>query len=169
VRRFSSRPTLTLRGHKLKDLRRWSGTPTYPPLTDLLVATYVMAAVFDVISTIGRHQTFASAFFRSGTYVTIGGAVVSVLASLTGLWDWLRSTANGTQARRSATTYAWTMITVSLLAAVEIALRLNVYDSHTHPTVLILVLSILVATLVSLSAAFGGTLVYDYGFDIETD
>ena len=167
-RKFSVRPTLTLEGRKFKGVRGWSGKPTHPPLTDFPVAAYVMAAVFDVISTIGRHQTFASDFFRAGTYVAIAGASVSVLAALTGFWDWLRSTEKGTQARRTANTHAWIMTTVTALAVVSIALRLNVYHTHTHPTAPILVLSIAVAILVSLGAAFGGTLVYDYGFNVES-
>ena len=98
----------------------------------------------------------------------LGGAAVSVLAALTGFWDWLRSTEKGTQARRTANTHAWTMITVTVLTAVGIALRLNVYHTRTHPSAVILVLSIVVAALVSLGAAFGGTLVYDYGFNVES-
>jgi uncharacterized membrane protein len=43
-----------------------------------------------------------------------------------------------------------------------------VYHTRTHPNAAILVLSIVVAILVSLGAAFGGTLVYDYGFNVET-
>lgn len=167
MRRFSVRPTLTLNGRKFKGLRGWSGKPTHPPLTDFPVAAYVMAAVFDIISTLGRHETFAHDFFRAGTYVMLGGAAVSVLAALTGFWDWLRSTEKGTQARRTANTHAWTMITVTVLAAVDIALRLNVYNTRTHPSAVILVLSIVVAALVSFGAAFGGTLVYDYGFNVE--
>ena len=107
-------------------------------------------------------------FFRAGTYVFIGGAAVSVLAALTGFWDWLRSTENGTQARRTANTHAWTMVTVTLLALVDIVLRLNVYHTRTHPNVAILALSLIVAALVSIGATFGGTLVYDYGFNVET-
>jgi uncharacterized membrane protein len=34
--------------------------------------------------------------------------------------------------------------------------------------VVILVLSLLAAGLVSIGATFGGTLVYDYGFNVET-
>src|SRR5215210_312389 len=102
MRRFSVRPTLTLKGRKFKGVRGWAGKPTHPPLTDFPVAAYVLAAVFDVISTLGRRETFARDFFRAGTYVTIGGAAVSVLAALTGYWDWLRSSEEGTQARRTA-------------------------------------------------------------------
>jgi uncharacterized membrane protein len=168
MRRFSVRPTLTLKGRKFKGLRGWSGKPTHPPLTDFPVAAYVLAAAFDVIASFGRRETWANDFFRAGTYAFIGGAAVSVLAALTGFWDWLRSTEKGTQARRTANAHAWTMITVTVLALVDIALRLDVYNTRTHPTVAILVLSILVALLVSLGAAFGGTLVYDYGFNVET-
>jgi uncharacterized membrane protein len=168
MRRFSVRPTLTLRGRKFKGLRGWSGKPTHPPLTDFPVAAYVLGAVFDVISVFGRHDAWARDFFRAGTYVFVGGAAVSVLAALTGFWDWLRSTEKGTQARRTANTHAWTMVTVTVLALVDIALRLSVYHTRTHPDVAILVLSIVVALLVSVGATFGGTLVYDYGFNIET-
>jgi len=167
MRRFSVRPTLTVKGREFKGLRGWAGKPTHPPLTDFPVAAYVLAAVFDIIATFGRHESWARDFFRAGTYVFIGGAAVSVLAGLTGFWDWLRSTEKGTQARRTANTHAWTMITVTVLALVDIALRLNVYHTRTHPTVAILVLSVVVALLVSLGAMFGGTLVYDYGFNVE--
>jgi len=87
TRKFSVRPTLTLKGRKFKGLRGWSGKPTHPPLTDLPVAAYLFAATFDIIATFGRHDAWARDFFRAGTYVFIGGAAVSVLAALTGFWD----------------------------------------------------------------------------------
>src|SRR5947207_12606517 len=135
MRRFSVRPTLTLRGRRFKGLRGWSGKPTHPPLTDFPVAAYVLAAAFDVISALGRHETWAQDFFRAGTYVFIGGAAVSVLAALTGFWDWLRSTEQGTQARRTANTHALTMVTVTVLAVSYIAFRLDRYPTRTHPNV----------------------------------
>jgi uncharacterized membrane protein len=168
MRKFSVRPTLTLRGRKFKGLRGWSGKPTHPPLTDLPIAAYILAAVFDIIAVLGRHEAWARDFFRAGTFVFIGGAAVSVLAALTGFWDWLRSTEKGTQARRTANTHAWTMITVTVLALADIALRLNVYDTRTYPSVAILVLSVVVAVLVAIGATFGGSLVFEYGFNVET-
>src|SRR4051794_9452982 len=168
MRRLSIRPTLMVRGRTFKGLRGWSGKPPHPPLTDFPIAAYVLAAVFDVIATVGRDESWARDFFRAGTYVFIGGAAVSVLAALTGFSDWLRSTEKGTQARRTANTHAWTMIAVTVLALVDIALRLNVYHTRAFPTVGILVLSVAIAALVSLGAMFGGTLVYDYGFNVET-
>jgi uncharacterized membrane protein len=149
-------------------LRGWSGKPTHPPLTDIPVAAYIFGAVFDIIAMLGRHESWSQHFFRAGTFVFIGGAAVSVLAVLTGLWDWLRSTEKGTQARRTANTHALTMIVVTVLALTDIALRLNVYDTRTYPTAAILVLSIVVAVLVAVGATFGGTLVFEYGFNVET-
>jgi uncharacterized membrane protein len=43
-----------------------------------------------------------------------------------------------------------------------------VYHTRTHPNVAILALSLVVAALVSIGATFGGTLVFDYGFNVET-
>jgi uncharacterized membrane protein len=60
------------------------------------------------------------------------------------------------------------MIVVTVLALTDIALRVSVYDSRSFPTGAILVISILVALLVSVGAALGGTLVFDYGFNVET-
>jgi len=168
MRKISVRPTLTLRGRKFKGLRGWSGKPTHPPLTDLPIAAYIFGATFDIIAVLGRHESWSQDFFRAGTFVFIGGAAVSVLTALTGFWDWLRSTEKGTQARRTANTHAWTTITVTLLALTDIALPLNVYDTRTYPTVAILVLSIVVAALVAVGATFGGTLVFEYGFNVET-
>lgn len=168
MRRFSVRPTLTLRGRTFKGLRGWAGKPTHPPLTDIPIAAYIFGAAFDIIAVLGRHESWSQDFFRAGTFVFIGGAAVSVLTALTGFWDWLRSTEKGTQARRTANTHAWTMIAVTVLALTDIALRLNVYDTRTYPTVAILVLSIVVATLVAVGATFGGTMVFEYGFNVET-
>ena len=50
---------------------------------------------------------------------------------------------------------------------VNIILRLNDYSQHTCPNAAILILSIVVALLVAFGATFGGTLVYDYGFNVE--
>ena len=53
MRKFSFRPVLTLRGRTFKGLRGWSGKPLHPPLTDIPIGAYVLAATFDVVSLIG--------------------------------------------------------------------------------------------------------------------
>ena len=74
MRKFSLRPTLTLRGRTFKGLRGWAGKPTHPPLTDLPIAAYLFAAAFDVIAFVGQDESWSRDFFRAGTYVFIAGA-----------------------------------------------------------------------------------------------
>ena len=169
MRRFSVRPAITLKGRTFKGLRGWAGKPFHPPLTDIPVAAYILAATFDVISRIGGDDhDWAHDFWHAGTYAFIGGAVVSVFAALTGLFDWLRSSEPGTQARRTANTHAVIMLTVTALALVNIALRLNGYHTDASTPSGIMVLSVVVAGLVAWGATYGGSLVFDYGFNVET-
>ena len=169
MRRFSVRPTLTLKGRTFKGLRGWSGKPFHPPLTDFPIAAYVLAAMFDVISVIGgKNHTWARELWHAATYIFIAGVVVSVFAALTGFWDAWKSSEQGTQARRTINTHATIMVTVTVLAVADLAWRLN--DYHTEPVtpVAVAVLSAVIAILVSLGATFGGSLVYEYGFNVET-
>ena len=126
MRALSFRPSLTLRGRTFKGLRGWAGKPFHPPLTDVPVGAYVLAAAFDVISFLGQDQIWARDFYRAGTFTLMGGAAVSSLAILTGLWDWLRSTKKGTQARRTANAHAWTMVTVTAVEVTEVGIRIAV-------------------------------------------
>jgi uncharacterized membrane protein len=169
VRKFSVRPTLTLKGRKFKGLRGWSGKPLHPPLTDVPITAYVLAAIFDVISVIGGDDhAWAREFWHAGTYVFIAGAVVSVFAALTGLWDAWKSSEAGTQARRTINTHATIMLTVTVLALADIVWRLNCYHTSFATPAGVMVLSVVIALLVSLGATFGGSLVYEYGFNVET-
>jgi uncharacterized membrane protein len=169
VRKFSVRPTLTLRGRTFKGVRGWSGKPLHPPLTDIPIAAYIFAAAFDVISAIGgKDHTWARELWHAGTFVFVGGAAVSVLTALTGLWDAWKSSEAGTQARRTINTHATIMITVTVLALADIAWRLNDYHSQVVTPAGIAVLSVIVALLVSVGATFGGSLVFEYGFNVET-
>ena len=168
MRRLSFRPALTLRGRKFKGLRGFAGKPFHPPLTDIPVAAYVIAAAFDVISIIWQDEAWARDFYRAATFVLVAGIAVSLLTVLTGFWDWLRSSESGTQARREANAHALTMITVTVLVLVNIALRTVVYPSDAYSGAVVVALSLAAALLVSLGAAIGGSLVYDYGFNVET-
>jgi uncharacterized membrane protein len=160
---------LTLKGRTFKGLRGFAGKPFHPPFTDFPVAGYVMGAVFDVISAVGgpKHP-WAQDFFHAGTFVFIAGGVVSVLAALTGWWDWRQSSKPGNQARRTVNTHAVIMISVTVLAVVDIGWRLNRYHTVVCAPVGLAVLSVVVAALVSVGATFGGSLVFDYGFNVET-
>src|SRR5215208_5207412 len=131
MRRFSIRPTLTMRGRTFKGLRGWSGKPLHPPLTDIPIAAYIIAAGFDVLSAIGGDdRAWAGEMWHAATFVFIAGGAFSVLAALTGLWDARKSSEAGTQARRTINTHATIMITVTVLTLGNIVWRLVDYDTE---------------------------------------
>jgi uncharacterized membrane protein len=168
MRTFSFRPALTMRGRKFKGPRGWAGKPLHPPLTDVPVGAYVLAPAFDVISILGQDQEWARDFYRAATFTFVGGALVSVFAALTGFWDWLKSTTKGTQARRTVNAHAWTMVAVTVVVLVDIALRMFAYDGDPYTGVVVLVLSLAAAVLTLVGGTIGGSLAYDYGFNVET-
>ncbi len=180
---FSFKPSITLKGRSFKGIRGWAGKPTHPPLTDFPIAAYVLAAAFDLISYVAARggnevSTVAQDAFAAATYVTIGGALFSLGAAVTGFWDWWkgierdRSTgwlgrAKHTQVWRTINTHAVIMVAATLLVIVEILLRLSRYgDGYTALPVLIL--SVIVAVLVFWGSFYGGELVYDYQFNVES-
>jgi uncharacterized membrane protein len=168
MRHFAFRPSLTIRGRTFKGLRGWSGKPLHPPLTDIPVGAYVLAAAFDLISAVGHEQEWARDFYRAASFALIGGAAASVLAALTGFWDWLRSTERGTQARRTANAHAWTMVTVTVIVLTGIAVRVLGLWDEPSTTGVALAFTVVAAGLTALGGTIGGSLVFDYGFNVET-
>ena len=177
ARLFSIRPTLVLRGRKFKGIRGWAGKPTHPPLTDIPVTAYVFAAAFDLLSVVldgaASHDAFVAA-----TYTIIAGATVSLATALTGFWDWWKGLerdrssgvlgrAKHTQVWRTANWHMAVMLTVTAIVFVDIVVRLGQWDEGVTSG-LVLVLSLLAGGLVVFGAAYGGALVYDYQFNVES-
>ena len=168
MRRLAFRPAFTFRGRKFKGLRGWAGKPLHPPLTDVPIGAYLIAAVLDVISIVAQDETWARDFYRAASFALIAGASVSVLAALTGFWDWLRSTEPGTQARRTANAHAITMVTVTGLVLTAIAVRvLGYWDEPSTPGIA-LAITLAAALLTAIGGTIGGSLAFDYGFNVET-
>lgn len=170
MRHFSFGPALQVRGRKAKGLRGFAGKPFHPPLTDVPIAAYLFAAAFDVLSIAlhNGHPAVARQLFVAGSWTLLGGVVASVLAAITGAVDWWRSSEPGTQARRTINAHAAIMITVTVLAVVDTITRFTAFRNDAYSPVLAVVLSVLAAVLVSVGATYGGSLVYDYGFNVET-
>lgn len=171
ARLFSIKPTLTMKGRKFKGIRGWAGKPTHPPLTDFPVACYILVAVLDVISLVSYSRsdtsTLANDFFISGTHVIIAGAIVSVPTIITGFWDWLKSTPPRTQAWRTANWHMAVMLVMSMLVAANILLRLGYWEGgYSEP--LVTGLSVVIALLVAFGSMYGGALVYEYQFNVES-
>ncbi len=163
---FSFKPALKLGGRKFKGLRGWAGKPNHPPLTDIPVAAYVFVGGFDLVSYLSS-GSLAAGLYEAAHYVLIGGAAVSVLTALTGFWDWWKSTPANTQAWRTVNAHMAIMLTVTALVVADIVLRIGAWDASA-PSTTIMVLSVLAAILVAVGATYGGELVYDFGFNVET-
>lgn len=178
TRLFSIKPSLTLKGREGRGLRGWAGKPLHPPLTDFPIACYVLVAIFDVISYFGGPSNVARDFFVSGTYVIIAGAIVSLVTALTGFWDWWKGMdrqpssgfpgkAKHTQVWRTANWHMAVMLTVTGIVIANIIVRLLQYNDG-YANFSTMILSILVGALVSYGATYGGSLVYDYQFNVES-
>lgn len=175
-RLFSIKPGITLKGRKFKGLRGWAGKPFHPPLTDIPVACYVLAALFDVVSYAKDGETIAHDFFISATHVLVVGYAVGILAALTGFWDWWKGMeresggvigkAKRTQAWRTANWHMTVMVTTQVIVLIDILIRLKNWDDG-QTSLTILALSLVAAGLVSFGATYGGSLVYDYEFNVE--
>jgi len=170
MRHFSVTPPLRLKGRTFQGLRGLAGKPFHPPLTDIPIAAYVFAALFDVLSTVLNHghQRLSTELFHAATWLFLGGAAVSVLAALTGWADWHRSSEPGTQARRTVNTHALIMITVTVLTLADLAVRLTALSDRASSPIGLTVVSVVIALLVTTGATYGGSLVFDYGFNVET-
>jgi uncharacterized membrane protein len=173
ARLFSIKPAITLKGRQFKGLRGWAGKPTHPPLTDIPVAAYILAAAFDVLSYAGQEWFDWSGaprdLFVAATYVLIGGLIVSIPTALTGFWDWLKSTPKHTQAWRTANWHMAVMLTVTLLVVINLVVRLGDFDDTSATGLGLALFTAIVGLLVAFGAAYGGSLVYDYAFNVEQD
>lgn len=168
MRHFSFRPALTMRGRKFKGVRGWAGKPTHPPLTDVPIGAYVITAALDVISFIGNHTAWSREFYQAATFVMIAGALVSLGTVLTGVFDWWQSSAPGTQARRTINAHASIMVCVTVIVLIDLGLRWLRYHSASQPPSAVLGLSLAAAVLVAVGSTYGGSLVFAYGFNVET-
>ncbi|MFN2388363.1 MAG: DUF2231 domain-containing protein [Actinomycetota bacterium] len=164
ARWFSWGPALSYKGRKFKGLRGWAGKPTHPPLTDVPITCYMLAMGFDLISWAQGEGAAGESFFDAATYVLVPGYVVGLLAALTGFWDWLKSTPNHSQVWRTANAHMAVMATTQAVVLVNLIVRWG----EPGPTeTLPFVLSLLAGGLVTIGSFYGGSLVYDYGFNVE--
>ncbi len=179
ARLFSIRPTWSFKGRRFRGiLQGFSGKPFHPPLTDFPIVCYSLAAVFDLISIVSDHMDpKAHDFFAAATFVMVSGFIVSLGTALTGFMDWWKGIprdrrsgwlgrAKHTQVWRTINWHATVMLAVTAITLVDILLRVGNFDEG-QTTGLWLVLSLVAGGLVLFGAAYGGTLVYEYGFNVE--
>ena len=150
MRTFSFKPSLTLKGRKFKGLRGFAGKPFHPPITTIPVGAW------------------ARDLFRASTFVLICGGIISILAVITGLYDWKKSTEKVTQARRTVNAHMAVMFVLSAIVLAGIIWRLNIFSDQKYTSLGLLSISIVIGVLVAIGGTIGGGLAYDYGFNVET-
>lgn len=164
MKRFSFRPAFAVRGRDFFGLRGWNGAPTHPMLVHFPIAAYVIAAALYVVAQIAGPAGWGRDAFVAATWVLTAGLLVSLLTALTGVLDWM-TIMPGSQVRRTANAHGLVMVVATVLAVVDVALAYGAYRGGT-PGAAVLVLTIVVAALVTAGSGLGGALVYDYGFRV---
>ena len=177
---FSIRPAWTIKGRRFQGVRGFSGKPFHPPLTDFPIVCYSLAALFDLISSVsGSDDPKGRDFFVAATFVMASGFIVSLGTLLTGFWDWWRGIprkrdtgwlgrARHTQVWRTINWHATLMVTVTVIAIIDLLLRIGSFEASSTELSW-LVLSLLAGLLVLLASGYGGALVFEYGFNVEPD
>jgi uncharacterized membrane protein len=177
-RLYSIRPTWSLKGRRSQGLRGFTGKPFHPPLTDFPIVCYSLAAVFDLVSFFSDGDPErAQDFFAAATFVMVAGFIVSLGAALTGFMDWWKGIprdrksgpigkAKHTQVWRTINWHAAVMLTVTAITLIDVILRVSDFERG-QTSGAWLVLSVLAGALVMYGAAYGGTLVFEYGFNVE--
>lgn len=184
ARLFSIRPTWSLKGRRFQGIRGFTGKPFHPPLTDFPIACYTLAAIFDLISffsapdEVGLVDPTSQDFFAAATFVMVAGYIGGLLAAITGFFDWWKGIprdrssgpigrANHTQVWRTINWHATVMVAVTVITLVDLLLRIPNFSDYGQTQTSWLLLSVLAAVLVLFGAAYGGTLVFEYGFTVE--
>jgi uncharacterized membrane protein len=179
ARLFSIRPTWSLKGRRFQGLRGFTGKPFHPPLTDFPIVCYTLAAVFDLISFFSdAMHPRARDFFVAATFVMVAGYIGGLGAAITGFFDWWKGIprdrksgpigrAKHTQVWRTINFHATVMVLVTVITLIDILSRVPNFSDHGQTQGMWLVLSLLSAGGVLFGAAYGGTLVFEYGFNVE--
>lgn len=169
MRRFSFRPALEFRGRKFKGLRGFAGKPFHPPLTDVTVGAYTIAPILLIVAFLFSDSSWAEDLHKAGAWVLLAGGISSVATALTGFVDWL-TTQKGTQMRRMANAHAWTMIVLTVVAIFTLwyVFMAEGGEYFSEPSALTVVLSLIILGLVTVGGTIGGSLTYDWGFNVET-
>jgi uncharacterized membrane protein len=169
MRTFSFRPALDLRGRKFKGLRGYAGKPFHPPLTDVTVGAYTIGPILDLISFLFRSSSWAENAHIAAAMVLLVGAISSLATVLTGFADWL-TTQKGTQMRRMANAHAWTMITMTVFVLIALWYHFLAGggEHYAEPDLISALLSLVILGLVTIGGTIGGSITYDFGFNVET-
>jgi uncharacterized membrane protein len=95
-------------------LKGFPGHPLHPPLTDVTIGAYTLAAAMAVLSRLGvSEENTATVWWLA----LVAGLIVTAPAALTGFADWL-DISRGTPLWRTATAHLTAMLAATILFAI---------------------------------------------------
>jgi uncharacterized membrane protein len=141
---------------------KWLKHPFHPILVHVPTAVWPAALLFDILANLG---VGGNAMVQTSFYCILFGVVAALAAIPTGLADWL-DIKRDRPAWRIGLYHMILNISITILQAINVALRWG--DVSTAATVgtLPFILSIVSVLLLAVSGYLGGTMVYDYGVGI---
>jgi uncharacterized membrane protein len=141
---------------------KWLGHPLHPIVVHVPMAMWPGALIFDLLS---QWEISGNAMVRLSFYAIIFGLAASLLAIPTGLVDW-----TGIKKEKPA----WKIglyhmglnLSVALLFAINLGLRVQTFRHDTKVAGAPLLLSAIGTALLIGSAYLGGMMVYQYGISV---
>ncbi|MEA2573905.1 MAG: hypothetical protein QOH93_1203 [Chloroflexia bacterium] len=137
------------------------GHPLHPILNHFPIALFVISLLFDMATLFGYGE---NALVLASFYTMILGVVMGVLASITGLADYLDIRADH-PGKRNATLHMGLNLAMLVLYATNLNLRNGDLASTSTP-ILPFVLSLVGVGIIGVSGYLGGQLVYDEGVGV---
>ena len=145
----------------MNPLRGFPGHPSHPPLTDVTVGAYTLAAIAALLSKLGvAEHGFAQAWWLA----LVVGAISSALTVSTGLLDWLQIS-GGTPLKRTANLHAVTMATASVFFVLAIVFGHDDYAAKVVGTAAF-ILTIVGFLLLTAGGTMGGSITYVHGMRV---
>jgi uncharacterized membrane protein len=139
------------------------GHPFHPILVTIPIGTWVASIVFDVI---GFAAEDPEPYVVAARVLILIGIVGAVAAALVGFLDY-RQIAQGTPARRTATTHMALNLGVTALFIVNVIVRWSADDDDV--SIIGFVLSLVGLAALGLSGWLGGKLAYHYGVRVADE
>lgn len=138
-----------------------SSHPIHPILIAFPITLFIGTFVFDILTAVAENQTFG----KTGFYLNIAGIASALLAAIPGIIDYYYTVPPDSSAKDRATKHGILNLSVTLLFAVALILKLNADDRM----VLILIIEAIAVGLLLIAGWLGGTLVYrnQIGVDIR--
>ena len=142
----------------LRWLKGYPGHPLHPPLTDVSIGAYTIAAALLVLGAAGVEEP---AMAHGALLAISAGLIVALPTMLTGLLDW-RGLPSGTPKRKLANLHLVTMLAATAVFAVSwFPGRAGYEDGRVHTAALVLALA--GEALLLAGGYLGGALVYVHG------